>query len=196
MHFGRNRLNLRFNFGTITQNLKTMLIAPFTIIVDTREKIPYSFYDVYIGRKKAFALTSIGTLSTGDYSIQGFETKICVERKSLEDLYHTLIHDRERFIHELERMQDLERSLVVIEGTWQQIADPERFDPTWHSSAHPNSIIGSIVTFSSQFPTLWKAAGNRANGQKETFKFLLRYYNDIEKESDGGSMDEDKDGDT
>ncbi|MDR1180944.1 MAG: hypothetical protein LBL13_03065 [Bacteroidales bacterium] len=155
-----------------------MEIVPFTIIIDTREKLPYTFADIRTERKKAFVLTSVSTLPTGDYSIAGYENRICVERKSLEDLYHTLISGRDRFADELLRMQEFDRSIVMIEAGWQQIANPELHDPTWHYSAHPNSVIGTIISFAGKYPkTYWKAAGSRSAAQKETFKYLLSYYN-------------------
>lgn len=155
-----------------------MNIAPFTVAVDTREQLPYRFDDIRIERKKAFVLTVRTTLATGDYSIVGSESKICVERKSLTDLFGTLGNDRDRFRREIERMQSFERSLVIIEATWQTIAHPDRADPSWHSRVHPNSILGTINALAGEFPgTRWKAAGNRREAEKATFKFLLNWYN-------------------
>ena len=52
----------------------------FTIIVDTRENLPYLFHGYTCGMKRS-------GLKTGDYSIEGYESAICIERKSKEDLY-------------------------------------------------------------------------------------------------------------
>jgi len=67
-----------------------MMIAPFTVAFDTREQLPFSFQQIHMDRKRAFVMTQKRTLQTGDYSIVGYEDRLCVERKSLEDLYHTL----------------------------------------------------------------------------------------------------------
>ncbi len=128
-------------------------IAPFTIIVDTREQLPYRFEDVRINRKKSFVWAKTKTLSTGDYSIAGFENKICVERKSLVDLYGTLGTGRGRFEREFERMQEMDTALVVIEATWKEIAFPNVNDDgtenfNWNSSLSPNSVLGTMFSWS------------------------------------------------
>jgi ERCC4-type nuclease len=154
-----------------------MNIAPFTVAVDTREQLPFSFQDIRIDRKKAFVLTQKRTLPTGDYSIVGYEDRICVERKSLEDLYQTLGNGRERFVRELERMQDMEFSAVVVEASLGQVKDPTKDDPLFHSLMNPDAVLGTIIAFAGQFhKTRWKFAGNRTHAEKITFKLLLQYY--------------------
>ncbi len=161
---------------------KNITIAQFTIIVDTREQLPYKFEDVRIDRKKSFVWSKTKTLQTGDYSLECYENRVCVERKSLADLYGTLGRGRERFERELERMQTLDASMVVIEATWQEIAYPgmdehgnENYN--WNSSLSANSVLGTIVAWSRKYPkTHWKAAGNRKGGEKATFEFLRNWW--------------------
>ena len=154
-----------------------MQITKFAIAIDTREQLPFHFRDVRMDRRRAFVLTQKVTLSTGDYSIIGFENKVCVERKSLEDLYNTLGNGRERFVRELERMQSFETSMVVIEASWAQIMKPTSYDPLFHSQMNPASVVGSIVAFAGQFPkTRWKPAGDRKHAEQETFRFLLNFW--------------------
>jgi ERCC4-type nuclease len=170
-----------------------MILSPFTVAVDTREQLPYQFADIYIKRKEAFVPTTIKTLQTGDYSIVGYENDICVERKTLEDLYYTLIHGRERFENELKRMENYNRAMIVIEADWGQICNPADDDPIFRSEAHPHAIIGTIVAFAGRYPYIkWNAALNRKNAQKETFKFLLNYYNNqngVEHDKENGRLE-------
>ena len=162
-----------------------MMIAPFTIAVDTREQLPFSFQGIRIDRKKAFVLTQRRTLPTGDYGIVGYENRIGIERKSLEDLYQTLGTGRERFVRELERMQDMDFSAVVVEASLGQVKDPKKDDPLWHSQMNPDSVLGTIIAFAGQYhKTRWKFAGNRANAEKITFKLLLQYYHAIKDETE------------
>ena len=46
------------------------------IIIDSREQIPYEFEG-----------SQVGTLKSGDYSLDGFQDRVAVERKSKADLY-------------------------------------------------------------------------------------------------------------
>ena len=63
----------------------------FTIIQDTREQTPWIFdYEKTIAQE-------IGTLKTGDYTLKGFEDKLCIERKGcIEELIKIMVeHDVE-----------------------------------------------------------------------------------------------------
>ena len=80
------------------------------IIIDTREKLPFSF-----GRRK----TIVGTLKTGDYSLEGFEDKIVVERKSIKDFASSIT--KERFWNEMGRMQEIPHSYLLLEFSVEDI---------------------------------------------------------------------------
>ena len=60
------------------------------ILIDTREQLPLDFarYEVDVER---------ATLATADYSLQGLETIVGVERKSESDLLGSLTQGRDRF---------------------------------------------------------------------------------------------------
>src|SRR5687767_5261983 len=79
---------------------RTDRLAPFTIVVDTREQTPYPFEDL--------APSVRAKLEAGDYSIVGYEGAFAVERKSLADAYATFSRDRARFERELERLRAYE----------------------------------------------------------------------------------------
>ena len=86
------------------------------IVVDTREQLP-----LWAGNRK--------TLKTGDYSIEGYENKIAVERKSLADLAGSLGKGHARFRRELERAKELDYFAIVVEGS---VTDLEK--KNWHHS--------------------------------------------------------------
>jgi ERCC4-type nuclease len=78
----------------------------FQIIIDTREQRGYDF-DCPTVRCK---------LEAGDYSVSGAENQIAVERKSLSDFVHTVIHSADRFATELEKLSKLHLACVVVEA--------------------------------------------------------------------------------
>ena len=82
-----------------------------TIIEDTREQTPLDF----TGFRGVESVRS--GLKTGDYSVQGYEDKICFERKSVADLVGTLIGGHERFLREMDRMKDYEEKYILVEHT-------------------------------------------------------------------------------
>lgn len=103
-----------------------------TIIIDTREQTPLLF-DLPTER---------ATLATGDYSIKGFESVFCIERKSIADLVRSTTFERERFERELVRMRGYSfRRLLVVGG----LTDIEAH--RYRSQANPKSVIASVTAF-------------------------------------------------
>jgi DNA excision repair protein ERCC-4 len=78
---------------------------PFTIIVDTREQQPWQFTDHEVAKSK---------LDTGDYSIQGLEDSLAIERKKSVSEIATNIN-QERFINTLERLQTIKYKFMLFE---------------------------------------------------------------------------------
>ena len=78
------------------------------IIVDTREQKPYKFSIPTVKRG----------LSSGDYSIVGYEEDITVERKSLPDLVRCCGRDRSRFMDQCNRLILIKHRLLIIESGW------------------------------------------------------------------------------
>lgn len=86
-------------------------IFPFSIIQDTREKHPWRL-DWYKQCKSQI----IRGLSTGDYTVEGYEDLICIERKrSTGELCTNLGTEADRFYKELERMSAFEYKFIVCE---------------------------------------------------------------------------------
>ncbi len=81
------------------------------IVVDTREKKPYRFSGAI---KKP--------LKVGDYSIEGYEDKVAIERKSLQDWVQCCIgKNRERLEREIERSKSLNFFAIIIESDVESI---------------------------------------------------------------------------
>ena len=86
--------------------------SQITAIVDTREQNPLDLSPLQ---------TTIGTLSTGDYTAVGMESIVVIERKSLPDLIACVGVERERFDREVQRLLAYPVRCLVVEATWQQI---------------------------------------------------------------------------
>ena len=86
-------------------------MTKLTIIEDTRESLPLDFSGL-----RGIEAVRQG-LKTGDYSIVGYEDKICFERKSVPDLVGTLIGGHERFLREMDRMKGYEVKYILVEHT-------------------------------------------------------------------------------
>ena len=103
-------------------------LSPFTVVIDGREKAAWRFTglraDAKDGGRELVVPTVWDHLETGDYSVQGFESKVCAERKSLQDLYGTLSAHRDRFARELERMTEFDQAAIVIEASLEEVVNP------------------------------------------------------------------------
>jgi DNA excision repair protein ERCC-4 len=83
---------------------------------------------------------TVGTLTTGDYSVQGLESIISIERKSLPDFLSCVGRERERFEREIQRLLAYQTRCLVVEATW---LDLESGD--WRSKVTPQAAVGSVL---------------------------------------------------
>lgn len=127
--------------------------ARVQIIVDTREQTPWTFEGQAVTTKRA-------KLAAGDYSVAGYETRIAIERKSLDDWTGTVIRDRARFYRELELLRSYPFRAVIVEAGVREI-----LSGSYRSSAAPAAILGFVaeVTVAQDVPVY--LAGSRAEAQ-------------------------------
>ena len=85
------------------------------ILVEHREKQPWTFQEILRKYPESNIQTKTARLLTGDYTLEGFEDRIAIERKSRRDAYMTLQHDFTRFDEEFSRMDKMETAWVVVE---------------------------------------------------------------------------------
>ena len=162
------------------------LVTPFTIVIDNQEGLPYDFTQVPVGADNAGRERTVPTVSqhllTGDYSIEGHEDRITIERKSPTDLYGSLTNGRARLKREIGRMKSMDFSCVLVEATWPMICNPAKYYPMWQSEANPSSIVGSILSWQVRFPWCsWFFAGDRRHAQAVAFKLLNFYWQGLER---------------
>lgn len=130
-----------------------------TVVIDTREQLPYWFTD-----------SVLGTLKTGDYSAAGYEHLVTIERKSKSDAYASVGQHRDRFKREWERMVEFDYAALVVEATM-----PGMLDPPEHSLMHPNAVIGTYLSWSVRYGVPVFFVNDRAHGQS-TVAYLLRAF--------------------
>ena len=83
----------------------------FTVIIDTREQQPWEFSNYAVANRK---------LDTGDYSIEGLEHLLCVERKkSVSEFANNIVESR--FKDVVMRMSQLKYSFLLLEFDLQDI---------------------------------------------------------------------------
>lgn len=155
------------------------ILAPYTVIVDSREQSPFHFTGYRSDARQSYRPlvipVEIAALASGDYSLLGFENRVAVERKSLQDAYSTFAQNRERFERELDRLNALEFAGVVIEASWPAIIHrpPER------SKFLPKCFFRSVIAWQVRYPKVhWWAAETRSFAERVTLRWLERFYLD------------------
>ena len=108
--------------------------GPVTLIVDTREQEEYSF-------DPRLVATVRRALPAGDYSIEGLEDRVAVERKTLDDFVSTVIHSRTRFREELRKLAGYRAACVVVEAGLTDVLQKR-----YRGGAHPNAVLGNALS--------------------------------------------------
>lgn len=167
-------------------------IAAFTIVQDSNEGAPWLFRGMKGKAKSGVrppivvktvkkALWNWGRNEWGvglaDYSIDGLEEEVQIERKSIADLFGTLSSRRDNFEREVARLNEqCVSACVMIEGGFNHIASFKEHGPD------PSSVIGTILAWGQRYPKVhWIPAGSRDMAERLSFRFLERYWNDREE---------------
>lgn len=129
------------------------------IIIDTREQEPYTFESESVRRK----------LDAGDYSIEGHETTVAVERKSLADFVNTVIHSRKRFHKELEKLTGYKRACIVVEASMRDV-----LEGTYGTGAHPSAVIGAVISLCVDWNVPVYFCGDRQCAREFVERYLER----------------------
>ena len=129
-----------------------------TAVIDTREQRPLDLSPL---------ITVRGTLATGDYSVQGLEHVVTVERKSLSDLVACVGKERKRFEREVQRLLAYPVRAVVVEAGW-----PDLELGNWRSQVVPEAVVGSVLGWVARgLPVIM--AGNRKRTGEYVARLLL-----------------------
>ena len=144
-------------------------MSDFCIIIDSREQTPFTFDWV-----DPVPATKVQGLSTGDYSLDGFEDKVCIERKSITDLFGSVGRGRKRFRKEYERMQDFYFAAVIIESDWKDIYR----NPPSRSKMDPRSILRTLIAWGMRYGVQTWACPGRTFAERLTYIMLDRFYRD------------------
>ncbi len=141
------------------------------IICDTREQLPFTFSkwpDIQVQR---------ATLSAGDYSLAGFEDRVSIERKSIDDLVSCLMgKERSRFERELARARRYELFTVVVEAGLQDMSNGH-----YKSNMKPHAALQTATAFYVRYGVPFMFCGSREGTEYMTYSLLSKFLYEIEK---------------
>lgn len=155
--------------------------SPFTIVIDSNETYPYRFTGItedadrgnaaIIPRMVRKAMYRDGL---ADYSIEGLERKIQIERKSLTDLYSTLGQRRTEFEAEISRLNETcEIAYLLVEAEWSEIL----LKPPSRSLLNPKTITRTHDSWMLKYPRVhWVMCAGRRHAEVKTYRLLSKYH--------------------
>lgn len=156
-------------------------IEDITAVIDTREQKPWNLAPMRtIGKK----------LTTGDYSIEGLENFIAIERKSLPDLLQSIGQSRDRFDDCIGRMLQIPSKCIIVESTWDYFLE-HRWK--WISKLHLNSAVASVMGWMEMgIPIVFAGTPQQASLCACRFLFLAAKRRHQERETRLEEMDRDR----
>lgn len=138
------------------------------IVVDTREGLPYTFPEYRTTREK---------LDTGDYSVLGMESQICLERKTIDDFLGSILtKNRDRFFREIKRMTSAARAAIIVEANWNDIITGNY---PRASSRSLDSIVGTVACIQIDFGIPIHFLSDRQSAQFWALKILERSWRQL-----------------
>lgn len=160
------------------------IVMPFTIVIDTREQCPYSFSGIRADAKDHRLPIEVplrfAALDTGDYSIEGYEMEVAIERKTLVDLYSTIGHGIGRFRREHERLANYGCKCVIIEASQEAALR----NPPSHSRLNPKCISRIADAWFVDYGVPWFYFVDRRLAELKTFNLLRRFWQKQEKDKE------------
>lgn len=162
--------DLPYDIDTVDSPAPPLVTSPFSIIIDTREQAPWRFTGMVKSGKQVIqpVITDKG-LKSGDYAIDGHQDDFAIERKSKADLYGSCISGRDRFKREIKRLNEMSFAAVVVEADELEITE----SPPSHTAANPESIRGTILSWSIRFPRVhWFLCSGRRRAEVTAWKLL------------------------
>jgi len=140
------------------------------ILQDSREQRPFAFtgYD---------ACVVVEGLPSADYSLPGFQDRVGIERKAVDDLIACMMgENRVRFSKELRRLSTYDLAVVVVEASMEDISQHR-----YRSDMRPHAVLQSVLAMQvrHKVPFLW--CGNRVGAEYVTFWTLAKFMREVEE---------------
>jgi ERCC4-type nuclease len=161
----RSRLIVKRDGSSITGSVPKPVV-----VIDTREQMPFTF----AAHPNWIAGTASRKLDVGDYTVNGMESILALERKTLTDLLTTLTRDRARFFRHCARLAKLKYRALLVEASYEEVKS--HYDD-FSSMAHPNAISGSLDALEAKFgiPIIY-ASSHRPLAEEKAASWLSKHF--------------------
>jgi len=165
---GRSRLRVMREGHAVVREWR---IPKPVVLVDSREQMPFLLMDNHpnwIGGVRRVALDA------GDYSVEGMEEILALERKSMTDVISSTMTGRARFIRSCSRLAKYRWKAILIEATYE---DMKTAYHDMNTEAHPNAVCGTLDAIEAKFgiPILYTSR-NRLLATEKAASWLSKHF--------------------
>lgn len=148
------------------------------IIQDSQEKIPFdfSFYNVEVEVKK---------IPTADYTVQGFEDIVLVERKaSVDEIAANFTFKKDAWWREMKRMSEAKFKYVICEFPFQDVLDYPKSSKASHKIKMNGIVISqSINKCIANYGVEFIFCDTKQQAENKTYEILKDVYDNYEEVS-------------
>ena len=149
---------------------------PPTILIDTREKQPFTF--AWAVSHSQIKPVQTGKVDAGDYTVLNIPNLVTIERKkTVGELYNNLVgKDKyERFIREMERMQSFKHRYIVVEQDMSALWDKRNFKFAKRTKNYAGLMVHThLMNIEADYGVHVHFAGDVA--EQHTLKLLVKHY--------------------
>lgn len=180
-----NRARIRQQMGFDDSEADSMIVTPFTILIDAMEQHPFMFdgltADANQQNRQLIIPREVRSLgeSMGDYSIDGFEGMCHIERKSKDDAQGTFLgwgERRARFERELANLADMECCAVVIECSLQDLVQSAPSRGKKSAQENAKILFRQVLAWQQDYRVPWVFCETRRLAEMATFRILDRFW--------------------
>jgi ERCC4-type nuclease len=140
------------------------------VLQDTRESRPWRFPSHVQVKKK--------TLKTGDYTVEGYEESLCIERKSLNDITSCLCkNELMRFTSQVKRMRQFKYRVIIVEADMADILNGK-----YRAPLPPMKALSGMLDVCLRFKVLLLFGGDA----KSSAVLALEFFKSAIKQVDRG----------
>ncbi len=181
-----------------------LVSVPFTILIDKMEQQPFGFEnivpDVSETPSDLQALVQEGDIqqsdikflipkvfralgpANGDYSIDGYQGRIHLERKSMNDAHSTILShgDRQRrFERELENLSTMDSAAVVVECSFGRLISEAPSHGKKTRGENKRILHRRVISYQQDYQVPWHFCDNRLFAEVTTFRIMKRFIRKI-----------------
>jgi len=152
-----------------------LYVCPFTVLESSAEQQPWTFDGIVIAGQQWIIKRKRQYMRTADYSIEGHENAILIERKNPDDLVGSVLGGHKRLEAEHERMAEVVRAggfaCLVCEGDYGAIDDRLRLEGRDRAA---DTLQGCYASWPMRFGTPWFFCGTRRHAEIVAFRILWK----------------------